>query len=595
MPVYNELNCTVECLASIAKSGTQASFEVVVADDASPDPLVKKLNDIPNIRYVRQPSNVGFLRNCNVAFGTLRSDYIFLLNNDAQIMPGCIDTLVSVLDENPNIAAVGPKILYPNGRLQEAGCHINRTASTTMVGLFNNPKEPQYSCDRDVDYCSGAALLVRRCDIDGPLFDEQFAPAYCEDLDLCLRLIAKGRRIRYCASASVVHHLSVSTAKVSQIKKLQTVVINQQKLQEKWAPVLEDLNKIRPIAFYLPQFHPIPENDLWWGKGFTEWRSVAKARPSYSNHYQPHLPADLGFYDLRLTSIMGEQFKLAKRYGIEGFCLYYYNFGSRRVLETPLEALVNDLAVPFSFCVCWANENWTKHWDGGQKEILMRQDYSDATLRAIATDFIRYSQDHRYLRVEGKPLVLIYRPLLLPDPIAMTTLIRKIAAESGTDVHLVYVESMEAIERGVCPRDIGFDACVEFPPQGIAVRRTDDIQILKDGWDGLRYDYEATVINAIMRAGVGHKRYPGVFATWDNTPRQPLKGTSFDGVTAEAFQFYIEQKLDESLTFLNGDERFIFINAWNEWAEGAHLEPDQRNGHQWLEALRGALFAKGST
>jgi GT2 family glycosyltransferase len=592
VPVYNELDYTVECLASIADSKARVSYEVLIADDASPDDNVRRLSEVPNLRYLRQPKNVGFLKNCNSAFAEVRGEFVLLLNNDAQITPGVLDSMVAVLDEHPDVAAVGPKLLYPNGRLQEAGCHIGRDGSSSMVGLFHDPATPVYSYSRDVDYCSGAAVMVRTSEVGDILFDEQFAPAYCEDVDLCLRLISKGRRIRYCAEATVIHHLSVSTAKASQTRKLQTVVANQQKLLAKWGDIIENLNTARVIAFYLPQFHPIPENDLWWGKGFTEWTNVSKAEPSYEGQYQPHLPSDLGFYDLRVPAVMRSQFRLAQRYGIDGFCLYYYNFGGHRLLQTPAEELVADPSIPFKFCVCWANENWTKHWDGGEKEILLAQDYSEETLRSIAADVLRYANDQRYIRVDDKPLLLVYRPLLLPDPIAAATLIRRTFAEEGMCVHLVYVESMEAIERGVRPEDIGFDACVEFPPQGIAVARTDEVTVLKEGWAGLRYDYPGTVVEAVMRKGVPYKRYPGVFASWDNTARQPLKCTSFDDVSPEAFQLYLEQKLEEARTFLPTNERFIFVNAWNEWAEGAHLEPDRRYGHRWLEAVRNALLSQ---
>src|SRR3978361_6864 len=164
-------------------------------------------------------------------------------------------------------------------------------------------------------------------------------PAYCEDTDLCLRLLSEGHRVVYCHKAEIVHHLSVSTNKQSVTKRLQLVSRNQQKLAKKWATLLEDMNRVRPIAFYLPQYHPTAENDYYWGKGFTEWTNVTKARPAYGNHYQPHLPDDLGFYDLRVKQTMESQAALARRYGIAGFCVYYYNFGRRRALDGPFEAM----------------------------------------------------------------------------------------------------------------------------------------------------------------------------------------------------------------------------------------------------------------
>jgi len=180
-----------------------------------------------------------------------------------------------------------------------------------------------------------------------------------------------------------------------------------------------------------------------------------------------------------------------------------------------------------------------------------------------------------------------FRPLLLPDPGRFATVIRSAFAEAGFEgVHLVYVESMEAILRRIHPSDIGFDACVEFPPQGIGVPNREPTPNLNPNWQGHRYDYAGTVRNAVARRGVAYPRYPGVFASWDNTPRQSLRGTSFDGATPARFQAYCEAKIAEAKAFHFGEERLVFVNAWNEWAEGAHLEPDIAFGHRWLEALR---------
>ena len=594
VPVFNELDVTVECLLSIQKAKPGLAFEVVVADDCSTDPAVGRLASLPNLVYLRQPANIGFLRNCNEAFARCRGEYVLLLNNDAQVLPGAIDRLVAALDADPGVAAVGPKILYPNGRLQEAGCFLRPNGESGMVGLFADPDEGGYQYDRDVAYCSGAALMFRRALAGDTLFDETYRPAYCEDADLCLRFIAAGHRVRYVSGAVVVHHLSVSTNRESVGRKLRTISRNQQVLAERWGPLLRKLDAVRVLAFYLPQFHPTPENDLWWGAGFTEWSNVVKGRPSYQGHYQPHLPTDLGYYDLRTPDALRRQALLARRYGIEGFCVYYYNFGSRRVLFRPIETVLANPDIPFHWCLCWANENWTKHWDGGEREILLRQSYDDATLAAIIGDAVSQAADPRYLRVNGKPLFLVYRPLLVPDPPGFAAQCREAFAKAGfPGVHLVYVESMEAVDRKVSPADLGFDACVEFPPHGRAVPAETSADIVKDGWSGYRYDYPATVMAFLERSSVPYTRYPAVFPSWDNTARQPLRGTSFDGASPEAFRVYVEEQIEEARRFLVGDERLLFVNAWNEWAEGAHLEPDAFHGHRWLEALRDAMAAKG--
>jgi GT2 family glycosyltransferase len=593
VPMFNELAMTVECLLAIQKAKPATSFEVVVADDASTEAGCERLATVPNLVLLRQDTNQGFLRTCNAAFLHCRGDYVLLLNNDAQVQPGAIDALVAALDADPGIAAAGPKILYPDGRLQEAGCFLRPNGESGMVGLFADPEEEGYCYDRDVAYCSGAALLLRRSAVGAVLFDEAFRPAYCEDADLCLRLLAAGGRVRYVSSAVVVHHLSVSTNKGSVARKLRTISRNQQRLSERWSALLARLDAVRVIAFHLPQFHPTPQNDLWWGAGFTEWANVTRARPSYRGHLQPHLPADLGFYDLRSPDALERQARLARRYGIEGFCVYYYNFGSQRMLAEPLEVVLAHPEIPFRWCLCWANENWTRHWDGGERAILLEQSYDPQTEAAIRADVLRHAADPRYLRVRGRPLLLVYRPLQLPDPEGFAARTREAFAAAGhPGVHLVYVESMEAVDQKLRPRDIGFDAAVEFPPHGRAVAATGEVEVVKENWCGYRYDYPETLFSFILRDSVPYPRYPAVFPNWDNTPRQPLFGTSFENVSPEAFRLYVEEKIEEIRCFLTGEERFLFVNAWNEWAEGTHLEPDVAYGHRWLEALEAAVAAK---
>lgn len=587
IPCFKELSYTLECLQSIMEAAPQVAFEVLVSDDASPDHSLDVIADIPGVRYFRNEKNLGFLLNCNQAFKVMKGRYLLLLNNDAQVSPGMVESLVDVLDSDEKVGAVGPQIFYPNGRLQEAGCAVNSDGTSVMVGLFEDPTLPLYSWRRDVQYCSGAGLLVRKSALKGKLFDERFTPAYCEDLDLCLRIHKNGFRIVYEPKAKLIHHLSVSMAKESQKNKLRRVVLNQQKLLEKWQDTLQDINRVRTIAFYLPQFHPTAENNLWWGEGFTEWTNVTKSVPCYEGHYQPHLPSDLGFYDLRVPETLAQQASLARRYGVDGFCVYYYNFNGRRILDKPVETILSNKDIPFNFCICWANENWSKRWDGGNHELLQEQSYDHETLATVIEDLQRFSQDRRYLRVNGKPIFVVYRPLLIPDCAKRMAAMRSYMNKRG-GLYLVYVESMETVGKGLHPSELGFDASVEFPPQGIAVPRTDEVRSLRPNWNGHRYDYEGTILSAIQRTDRNFVRHPAVFPSWDNSPRQPLRGTSFDGISPEAFQVYVEEKLEEVKAFSVGDERLLFVNAWNEWAEGAHLEPDQRYGHRWLEAIRNA-------
>ena len=259
-----------------------------------------------------------------------------------------------------------------------------------------------------------------------------------------------------------------------------------------------------------------------------------------------------------------------------------------------MENLLANKAIDFRFALCWANENWTRHWDGGSRSILLEQSYDRATIESVADDAIRFASDRRAITVNGKPLFLIYRPLLIPDIVDVANRLRRRFVDAGfPGVHLVYVESMELVSQKIRPSDLGFDAAVEFPPQGIGVPHAGALQITKQGFSGTVYDYEGTAMGALSRDGVGYLRYPSVFAGWDNTARQSLTGTTLHGASPELFQAYVEGKLDEVEKFTIGDERLLFVNAWNEWAEGAHLEPDQAYGHRWLAALRNALVHKG--
>ncbi len=593
IPVFNEFQITVECLRALQESGLGAQMEIVIADDASSDPDNAVLAAIRNIVVVRHTSNLGFLRSCNAAFSRCSGNYVLLLNNDTQVQPGALAHLCAALDADPGVAAAGPKLLYPNGRLQEAGCTVRPNGESLMVGLFADPDEGGYTYDRDVDYCSGAALLLRKSAVGATLFDEVYQPAYCEDTDLCLRLTSAGHRIRYIHQAVVVHHLSVSTNQGNQAGKLRGIVRNQQMLLERWGDLIRSRNEVRVLAFFLPQFHPTPENDLWWGTGFTEWTNVAKAQPSYEGHYQPHLPADLGFYDLRLVETLHAQARLARRYGVEGFVVYHYNFGKQRMLHRPLATLRANPDIDIGFCLCWANENWTRHWDGGARAMLLEQLYDDDTIASVIADAVEAASDPRAIMVDGKPLFLVYRPLKIPDPPGFATQCRRAFAAAGfPGVHLTYVESMEAVDTRTSPADLGFDACVEFPPHGNAAPSADQAVVLKENWSGFRYDYPDSVVNLTVRDTVPYSRYPTVFPGWDNTPRQPTYGSSFDAATPEAFCVYVEEKIDQIRSFHQGDERLLFVNAWNEWAEGAHLEPDTGFGHRWLEALRTAVEAK---
>jgi len=226
-----------------------------------------------------------------------------------------------------------------------------------------------------------------------------------------------------------------------------------------------DPKDVKLIAYYLPQFHPIPENDEWWGPGFTEWTNVSQASPLFRDHYQPHIPGELGFYDLRLPEAREAQARLAREHGIYGFCYYYYWFAGRRLLERPLQEVLESGKPDFPFCICWANENWSRRWDGSEQEILVEQLHNEQTDVDFIRDVIPLFRDPRYIRIKGAPLLIIYRVSLIPEPSKTAARWREICAESGfPDIHLCMSETFGLTE----PRQYGFDSSVQFPPHGVA-------------------------------------------------------------------------------------------------------------------------------
>lgn len=347
------------------------------------------------------------------------------------------------------------------------------------------------------------------------------------------------------------------------------------------------------VAFYLPQFHPIAENDEWWGKGFTEWRNVARALPQFEGHAQPRLPADLGFYDLRTVDTMREQVRLAKEYGIGAFCFYFYWFAGRTLLEQPLRQWLADPGLDLPFCLCWANENWSRRWDGRSDDVLIEQRHDAEDDLAFIAHVADYLRDPRYLRVDGKPLLLVYRPDLLPDPRRTADRWRHWCLENAIgDIHIAYVQGFGRPD----PRDIGFDAAVEFPPNLSTPRNlTSELTLLNPDFRGNVVDWRELAADYSSRGMPEYLAYPGVNAGWDNEPRQPGKGRVYLHASPRGYRDWLAATIFRRLAIVPEPHRLVFINAWNEWAEGAVLEPDATSGHAWLEATRAALKSRDAT
>lgn len=347
----------------------------------------------------------------------------------------------------------------------------------------------------------------------------------------------------------------------------------------------------RLIAFYLPQFHTFKENDEWHGKGFSEWTNVTKAIPQFTGHNQPQLPIDVGFYDLSTDKVMYRQIELAKNYGIYGFCFHYYWFSGKRLMEKPIFNYLNNKELDLPFCLCFANENWSKNWDGGDKEVLIEQKFLEDDPKQFAQDIMPFFEDERYIKINNKPILVVYKPQLFKKEILKNFVyeLNKKAKENGLDgVYLIMAKTQD-IETN--PEEFFMDAVVEFPPHIIdryakqVIKKT----YLNPSFNGRIFDMEEFIKNQEFLYETDFKLYKTVFPSWDNTARKAYTGASVFEISPELYKKWLKDCINWTKENNNKDEQFIFINAWNEWAEGAHLEPDQKYGYAYLQATKEAL------
>ena len=358
-------------------------------------------------------------------------------------------------------------------------------------------------------------------------------------------------------------------------------------------------------AFYLPQFHPTPENDAWWGKGYTEWTAVTRAKPAFAGHVQPFLPSDLGFYDLRVPETMGAQWRLAEEAGIDAFCVYHYWFdggdgtgdgtGGRRILEAPLDGLLARPDVPFRYYLCWANEAWRRNWDGLSGEILLDQTYRPGFEDALVASTLPHFADPRYARPDGRrPRFVVYRPTDMPDPAGSVARMRAAWAAAGhpeveLGAVLFHVEGESAVDPAL------FDFWVEMPPHGLVGPKaylaggpqgTLPELCVDGGFEGLIYDYDAVIAASLSRRfgkGLDGRVIAGVMPSWDNTARRRRAAHIAHGANPLRFEKWLRGLAERRLP--GSYRRELFVNAWNEWAEKAVLEPSVQHGRACLDAL----------
>ena len=349
------------------------------------------------------------------------------------------------------------------------------------------------------------------------------------------------------------------------------------------------------VAFYLPQFHCIPENDQWWGKGFTEWVNTRKSRPRFPGHYQPRIPHDdIGYYDLSQADALKQQAKLAKAHGIKAFCMYYYWFDGKKLLETPVELLLAHPEIDIQFCLCWANENWTRAWDGQEKEILIKQDYStEGNDVAFIRDLKKYLMDPRYLRNNGKPVVLIYHAKILPDPDATFRTWRDWCRKNGVGEIEIW-SCRTFIQNGEFNKSPQVDHEVEFPPHMVGV-----LELINPEKFGIRddsgyfYNYNRIIDDVTGRRTMADQSpypiYRCAMLGWDNACRRKNGWSVWQYFSLKKYHAWLTGNIEYTRRKFPKNERYLFINAWNEWAEGTYLEPDRKYGYASINVTTRAL------
>lgn len=369
------------------------------------------------------------------------------------------------------------------------------------------------------------------------------------------------------------------------------------------------------ISFYLPQFHSIPENDEWWGKGFTEWVNVKKARPLFEGHEQPKVPLAQNYYNLLDKDVMRWQAKIAKDYGIYGFCFYHYWFDGHLLLEKPLENYLSDQTIDFPYCICWANENWTNLWVSDKRKVLIAQTYGGVDEWKKHYNYLKkFFKDKRYIRINNKPLLVIYKPDLIPRIREMLELYTNLAMQDGFEGICFACQRPDSLLDGNNSDLSSFDYCIEYQPifafssvynrsnllwlrklkRRILLNIEKYLHITATNFklsrikDNLTiYSYDELWNSIIQSDPMTDKSIPGAFVNWDNTPRRGARGSVVDGATPLKFKKYLKQQIIHAKKDYKQDMMFVF--AWNEWGEGGYLEPDERYGYGYLNAVYEAL------
>jgi len=625
IPTYNCKQWISDAIESSLRQ-SYSNCEIIVIDDGSTDnthALVSKKYG-SRIKYIRQ-DNLGLAAARNRGLQEASGDYIQFLDSDDIMAPNKLEQQVTVMrstadsavsycdylsiDINTN-SIISKRYLTPvassssmlhsiisdwETRLSiPVHCFLFESQIFKKNNIFFDPLLPNHE---DFDcWVRVFSHVSKAAYIDAKLAFYRIKPASmcsdralmrygflksldnhittCQDRQLCELLRIKWIEVERCYADVAQDAILAAEKKIT--------LTNKRRFSHQESTLTANAPRI--IAFHLPQYHAIPENDEWWGKGFTEWTNVTKASALFDGHYQPHVPSDLGYYDLSNPSAMKEQAAIAQEYGIHGFCFYHYWFNGKLLLETPLHQMLKSGEPDFPFCLCWANEDWTRAWDGRSGETLIAQNYTDSDDIRHFHYLLNFFEDKRYIKINGKPLFLVYRANRLPNPLKTTTVWRDLARKAGLgEIYLCRVESFS--DEHTDPVALGFDAAVEFQPDWRELGEK-----LENPVYGTHrvYDYSTVVEKMCKKPDVSYTRYPCVTPSWDNSPRRKSDAVIFINSSPAAYQRWLHHAVN-TVQHLPPEERLVFVNAWNEWGEGNHLEPDQKFDRSYLESTRAAL------
>jgi lipopolysaccharide biosynthesis protein len=599
--VYDRVECLENCLKSV-QGINFSEYEHIVIADSPPSRILQQIEKLV-AHYTRKSGKLTFdtlkertndwgVSPAAAGLALARGKYICFLSDDNGYMPHHFDSLVPLLESNPTVGFAYSSCLY-DGRVTLRSPVPRAGAIDLGQPLFRRELFARYL---------GNTLPFHEFGWDWRVIETFLRNGvrcqHVDDATFVFRLAKYPHLINSTISRDRGWISSVD-APVDQPHRgdsgksaARHALAAKRQWKDDYVPRSSEFLDarrvaVKAIAFYLPQFYPIPENDLWWGKNFTEWKNVAKATPRFVGHYQPQLPGEQGFYDLRVPEILAEQTEIATQYGISAFCFHYYWFSGKRLLEKPLEQFLANPALDIGLCICWANENWTRRWDGLEHDVLIAQEYSPDHDRELIESLLPVFRDPRYVHINGSPLFLVYRINLLPDPVGTIVSWRDAAKAAGfPDLFVAAVLSFDI--RDV--KQYGADAAVEFPPHQTAPERITELQPLADDLltDGAVFDYVDVARRFGKFTSDSSRVFKCVMPGWDNTARRGSQSVVFHGSAPAVYAEWLKDSCE--LAYLNSiDQRLVFINAWNEWAEGAHLESDARYGYAYLNATANVL------